>query len=139
MSQGWKVIKPRLEPKHSNSWSSAQFTTPWTSVMHFFCFFPFHSEMSIAISPNFGKCINMRDNTSSSSINPLGSEQTYEPYKAGGLWSRGSFGELCLVPNPINTRSEHVHINLSSLIPSAITLYSAFSITKHMHIFVTKI
>lgn len=52
--------------------------------MHF-CFFPLHSEMSIAISPNFGKCIDMRDNTSGSSIQPLGSEQAYEPYKAGGL------------------------------------------------------
>lgn len=95
--------------------------------------------MSIVISPNFEKCINMRDHTSGSSIKPLRSDQAYEPYKADGLWSRGSFGELCLVPNPINTRSEHVHINLSALIPSAITLYSALSFTEHMHVFVTKI
>lgn len=74
--------------------------------------------------------------TDGSSIKPLKSGQTYEPYKTQGRWSGATFDELCLLPNLVHTGSEHVHINPFSLIPSAIILCSILSFNKHMHIFV---
>ena len=77
--------------------------------------------------------------TNGSAIKPLKNEQTYEPCKACGLWSRGTCDELCLNPNSAHKKSEHAHVNMSSPILSAIILYSALSFTKSVCIFVTKI
>lgn len=72
--------------------------------------------------------------TGDSSMKSLKRGQTYDPYKAQGLCSRTAFAELFLFPNPVHMRSEHVHISVFSLIPSAVILHSALSFTKYTHI-----